>query len=226
LKALQETVRRSQTDQQTRVIEPLSAVKVGMDDVSSSIAGVQANVTSMRNQQEETRKLVDDIWSAVKIVLKQTEQAPVPVSAAPSPADSAALMFAAAQRDKLTGKADFALQTLFDLSQKYPDSPEAPMAVYEMGELYAANGEYDQALKAFDRVLEQFGDNPMRKDAQFRKAEQLASLGRKADAVKEFNGFAKQFPGDDKAAEALSRVRTLNAPAPAPAKARPKARAK
>ncbi len=223
LKTLQESVRKNQTDQQTKVIEPMSAVKIGMEDVSRDVSVLQTGLNSMNTRQAKTETTLTDLKTAVSIILKQTENVPqaTPVSAAPSAADAAALLFASAQRDKLAGKANFALQTFFDLSQKFPDSPEAPMAVYEMGSMYAANGEYEQALKAFDRVLEQFPDNPMRKDAQFHKAEQLASLGRRAEAVKEYNAFAKQYPGDDKAQEAIGR-----AAAPAPAKPKVKGKGK
>ena len=229
LQALQDTARKNQTDQQTRVIEPLSAMKVGLEDVSSGVAGVQANLATLRSRQEKMEGMLTDLSAAMRIVMKQTEggtQA-APVSVAPTASDAAALLFASGQRDKLAGKPNFALETFFNLSQQFPSSPEAPMAVFEMGTMYAANGEYEQALKAFDRVLEQFGDNPMRKDAQFYKAEQLASLNRRADAIKELNSFAKQYPGDDKAILAINRVKELNGPAtPNTSKSKAKGKAK
>lgn len=218
LKALQETVRKNQLDQQSKVIEPLSAVKIGMEDVSGGVAGLQASMTTMRTRQDQIDTTLKDLKAGVALVQKTVEQAPqptTPVSAAPSTADAAAILFATAQSEKLEGKLEFAIATFGQIPAKYPESPFAPKAWYEVGIIYAQNEQYSDALLAFDRVLEQFGDNPMRKDAQFRKAEQLASLGRRADAAKEFTAFAKQYPGDSKAAEAITRAAT---PAPAPAK--------
>jgi len=219
--ALQETVRRNQTEQQSRVFEPMAAVKQGMDDVSGNVSAIQASLTTMRSRQEKMEGTLNDLSAAIRLL---ATQAPVvaPQSTAspagPSAADAASLLFSAAQRDKLAGKLDFALSEFLDISQKYPESPEAPMAVFEMGSLYARNEQYEDAVKAYDRVLEQFGDNPMRKDAQFMKAEQLANMGRRAEAVREFNAFAKQYPGDANTARAIEHVRELQAPAAAKGK--------
>jgi TolA-binding protein len=229
LKGIQDSTRKTQTDQQSLVISPLNALKVSVDDTSADVAGMQGVLGTMRTRQEKMEGVLNDLSAQMRIVLQQTEhtQPATPVSAAPSASDAVAILFAAAEADRLSGKGNFALQSLGEISQKYPDSPYAPMAMFEIGSLYAENEEYGEALKAFDRVLEQYGDNPMRKDAQFRKAEQLANLGRKADAVKEFNSFAKQYPGDDKAPEAISRAKELSAPAaPANTKAKQPARPK
>ncbi len=219
--ALQETVRRNQTEQQSRVFEPMAAVKQGMDDVSGNVSAIQASLSTMRSRQEKMEGMLNDLSAAVRLLATQTPVvAPASSSgpSGPSAADAASLLFSAAQRDKLAGKLNFALSEFLDISQKYPESPEAPMAVFEMGSLYARNEQYDDAVKAYDRVLEQFGENPMRKDAQFMKAEQLANMGRRAEAVREFNAFAKQYPGDQNTARAIERVRELQAPAAAKGK--------
>lgn len=226
LHALQESVRSNQLEQQRRVFDPMAAVKVGVEDISGSVLGVDAKVEAMRKRQEAMEKSLYDLTAMVKVMMQTPAPTPAvePVSTGPSAADAASLLFASAQRDRMIDKHNEALQSFFDLSQNYPTSPEAPLAVYAMGEIYAGNEEYEQALKAFDRVLEQFPDNPMRKDAQFQKAEQLASLGRKSDAVKEFNSFAKQYPGDPNATRAIERARELLAPAAS--KAKPPAKGK
>jgi TolA-binding protein len=216
LQALQETTRRNQTEQQTRLFEPMQVVKQGMDDMSLSISAIQSHLNAADNRQKEMESKLTNIDGTTRLILKQLDSVPQPAPAvAGAPAsDTAALLFSSAQSDKLEGKLEAALGKFNEISQKYPEAPEAPKAVFEMGSIYAQNGQYDDAVKAFDRVLEQFGDNPMRKPAQFMKAEQLASQGRRPEAAKEFTSFAKQYPGDEKAPEALSRARELNAPAP------------
>ncbi len=228
LKSLQDSARKTQADQQSLVIMPLNALKVSADDTSADVAGMQGVLGTMRTRQEKMEGVLNDLAGQVKLIYQQNEhmQPAVPVSAAPSSADAAALLFASAEQDKLSGRSNFALQSFYDLSQKYPDSPLAPMAVFEMGTMYAANGEYGEAVKSFDRVLEQFGDNPMRKNAQYYKAEQLAGLKRNADAAKEFNSFAKQYPGDDLTPAAIARAKELSAPAPSNTKAKQPAKAK
>jgi TolA-binding protein len=230
LKALQDMVSKNQADQERRVFTPLERMKNDVEELSKGFASVDVNLQGVRRQQDEAKKVSDNIDSTVKLIFKWTEQAATqaaPVStAAPSTGDAAAILFASGQSEKLEGKLDFALATFGDISAKYPDSPFAPKAVFEIGSIYSQNEQYTDALKAFDRVLEQFPDNPMRKDAQFKKAEQLASLGRRPDAAREYLSFARQYPGDDKAAEARDRAKDLTAapPAAAPKGKQPKSK--
>jgi TolA-binding protein len=221
LQTLQGLMTRNQNEQQTRMFEPVAVVKQGMEDVSGSVSSIQANLNTMRSRQEKMEGMLNDLSAAVRLLASQPPpQAAAPTTASPSAADAAALLFSSAQKDRSVGNLEFALAQFGDISQKYPESPLAPIAVAEMGAIYAHHGQYTDALQAYDRVLEQFGDNPMRKEAQFRKAEQLANLGRRADASKEFTSFARQYPSDDLAPEAQARAKDLNAPAPNNTKAK------
>jgi TolA-binding protein len=227
--ALQDGMRRSQSEQQTKLIEPVSGMKLGIDDISGSVAGIQSSMTTLRTRQESVEKILNDLRGELGLIRSKLEQpvaisAVAPITVAPPATDSAALLFAAAQRDRLAGKVDAANAQFFEISQKYPESPEAPMAVFEMGALYAENDEYEQALKAFDRVLEQFGDNPMRKNAHYMKAVQLERLGRKPDAAREYESFARAYPGDVNGPRAAAKVRELRTPEPAKPKSAPKRR--
>ncbi len=230
LKSLQDSAGKSQAEQERRAYAPIERMKADVGDLFQSFNSVDLRMETLTKQQDATKKQSDEIAYVVKEILKKVEQQPVaapdPVSAAPSPADAAAILFASAQSERLEGKPDFALAAFGDIATKYPESPFAPKAVFEAGVLYAQNEQYGEALKAFDRVLEQFPDNPMRKEAQFKKAEQLANLNKRADAAREYTNFARQYPTDDKAATARDRAKVLTAPAPAPAKTKPAAKGK
>ncbi len=217
--AIQESLKTNQTEQQRRVFEPMSVLKTDVEDVSGSVAGMQAALTTMRGKQDKIESMLTDLAAAVRLLTTQ----PAATAATPdAPAgDPAALLFSAAQRDKLSGKLEIALGEFNEIAVKFPMAPEAPMAVFEMGSLYAKNEQYDDALKAYDRVLEQFGDNPMRKQAQFQKAEQLGNLGKRAEAAREYDAFAKAYPGDEDTPAALARAAEMRRPAAAKAKPTP-----
>jgi outer membrane protein assembly factor BamD (BamD/ComL family) len=146
------------------------------------------------------------------------------------------MAFATAERDRLAGKLQLAVQEFNDLATAYPTSPYAPMALYEQGMMYVQNEQPEDAIKAFDRLLEQFGDTPMRMPAQFAKAEQLAALAASAsspdtarkysaDAAREFTNFAKIYPEDEKAPIAKQRAAELSSPSAAkPKPSTPKSR--
>ena len=216
--AIQESLKNNQNEQQRRVFEPMAVLKADVEEVSGSVAGMQAALTTMRSKQDKIESMLTDLSAAVRLLA--TQPAPAAAAAAPDPGNGATLLFSAAQRDKLSGKLEAALGEFNEIAMKFPMSPEAPMAVFEMGSIYARNEQYEDALKAFDRVLEQFGDNPMRKDAQFQKAEQLASLGKRAEAAREFDTFVRTYPGDDLAKLALERGADMRR-GPAAAKAKP-----
>ena len=132
----------------------------GGHDQWSTVSAVESKINTMRTKQDK----MDDVLVNLsgQLGLLRQEQTKAPVS---NPADAAALAFAAAQRDRLTGSLQLAQGEFLDISTKYATSPEAPMSVFEIGSIYAQNGQYKDSVEAFDRVLEQFGENPMRKPA-------------------------------------------------------------
>lgn len=190
--------------QQKQIVDPLTAAKKSVDDLWNSTSSIESKVNAMRTDQGKMNDRLTSLSGQLGLMQQEMTKAP-----ATNPADSAALAFAAAQRDRLAGNLPFALSAFHEVSQKYPSEPWAPMAVLEIGNIYSQNGQYQDALAAYDRVLEQFGENPMRKPAQFHKAEQLANLGRNSDAAREYDSFAKQYPGDENAPVALQQAREL-----------------
>jgi TolA-binding protein len=215
---LQQKLASHQTDQQKLVIEPLAATKKSVDDLWRDVSAVQSNVNTIRTDQ---KKMGDSLTNVSgQIGLMQSKAA----EPATNPADAPALAFAAAQQEKLTGSLQLALGDFEDISKKYSSSSWAPLSLFEMGGMYAQNGQYQDALNVYDRVLEQFGENPVRKQAQFQKAVQLANLNRKSDAAKEYDSFARLYPGDDNAPIALQRARELRGGGTTPAKGKQKGR--
>lgn len=193
-------------DQQKRLIDPMAATRKAVDDLWSSVSAVESSVNSMRTKQDKMSDMLTNVSGQLGLMRDDMGK-----NAPPPGATEATVAFAAAERERLTGNLQFALGSFLEISQKYPMTPEAPMAVFEIGSIYAQNGQYKDAVDAYDRVLEQFGENPMRKPAQFQKAAQLANMGRNSDAAREFDTFARQYPGDDNAPEALQRARELRA---------------
>ncbi len=149
LKSVHTAVTKAQADQQSLVAGPLEKLKIIVDDTSADVSGIAGGFGTMRTRQEKMEGVLNDLAVQMKLVLQQTEHAQpaTPVSAVPSSADAVALLFAAAESEKLAGNSSFALQSLGEISQKYPDSPYAPIAMFEIGSLYAENEQYGEALE-------------------------------------------------------------------------------
>ena len=220
LAALQESSKANQIEQQRRVFEPMAGLKTNVEDISGRFDGVLAALSTMRGKQDKMETMLEDLSRAVRLLASQPAPAAAPTPEVSS-ADKVSLLFATAQRDKLAGNSQKALNEFNELAMAYPMSPEAPMAMFEMGSLYVEAEQYEDALQAYDRVLEQFGDNPMRKQAQFLKAEQLANLGKRSEAAREFDVFAKAYPGEDQARTAIERATELRRGGTGKAKATP-----
>ncbi len=218
VQALQLKVTDNATQQEKRIAGPIDQIKKSQDDLWQAFQGVQGSLDNLKGRQDKMDASLANVSGTLGLIREDMAKAaappPAPVSSAPA-ADAATLAFATAERDRLSGKLEFALQEFGDIATAYPTAPEAPMALYEMGMIYAAVPQPEDAIKAFDRLLEQFGDTPLRKSAQFAKAEQLAALGKNAEAIREYNNYAKIYPDDDNAAVAKQRAAELSNPSAA-----------
>src|SRR6188768_47149 len=178
---LQQKLAAHQTEQQKQLVEPLAATKKAIDDLWSGVSAMESKVNAMRTEQTKMSDSLTNISGQFGLLRQDMTKGPQS-----NPGDAAALAFYAAERDRLAGNLQLALSGFADVSQKFASAPEAPMAMFEIGNIYVQNGQYKDALDSYDRVLEQFGENPMRKPAQFQKAAQLANVGRNSDAAKEY----------------------------------------
>jgi TolA-binding protein len=194
-------------------------------------------MASLKTRMTAIETSLKGIDNVVQLVLNKVENPPPPptpvapavsatVTSAPTSAEAAIAAFGKAQSEKLSGSVEVALGSFLALARAYPETPQAPMAMFEVGSIYSQNSQFAQAAEAYDQVLERFGNNPLRSHAHFLKAQQLENQGSKPEAIKEYESVAKLYPGDDWAAQASARAKELKAPAPVPAKAAAKAPAK
>lgn len=229
---LQDRVSENAQQQEKRIAGPIDQIRKSQDELWQSFQGIQGSLDNIKGRQDKLDSSLTNVSGTLGLMRDDMSKAAAPPSApavtgsaAPS-ADPATLAYLAAEKDHLAGKLNFALREFMDLAAAYPNAPEAPMAIFKTGVIYAEYPQPEDALKAFDRVLEQFGDNPFRPAAQFAKAEQLAALGKNAEAAREFNNFAKLYPDDENAAVAKQRAAELTGGRAAPAKPNSKGKGK
>ncbi|MCA1574868.1 MAG: transglycosylase SLT domain-containing protein [Acidobacteria bacterium] len=78
--------------------------------------------------------------------------------------------------------------------ERYPQSPTAANALYQMGRGFYLQLKYDEALKYFQRVLEQFPDSMSAPDALSFTAGTYNRLKRTDEAVVAYRRFIERFP--------------------------------
>jgi soluble lytic murein transglycosylase len=82
--------------------------------------------------------------------------------------------------------------------QDYPESPNVPDAIYQVGRCYALEGEYTEAINWFERVIEQFPDHPIAKDALSQGASAYSRVNKPKEAIKRYQKFIETYPDDER----------------------------
>jgi tol-pal system protein YbgF len=129
------------------------------------------------------------------------------------------MLYQNANRDRLGGKTDLALQEYQEYVKLYGDGPLAPAAEYWVGDLYFAQGDYDNALRAFDQVLERYPANNKTPDALLMKGKTLVKLDKRNAGASDFRELIKRYPGSDAAVKARAQLKQMGLSAsPSPAR--------
>jgi len=81
------------------------------------------------------------------------------------------------------------------LDRRFPESPEAPVALVSAGDLLSRLGEPAAALQAFDRYLERRPDGALAPEALFGRARTFRQLARRQDEIDAWRRLLRAFPG-------------------------------
>ena len=110
-------------------------------------------------------------------------------------APTAAELFAEANAARRALDLRKATDLYLALDRRFPESPEAPVALVSAGDLLSRLGEPAAALRAFDRYLERRADGALAPEALFGRARTFRQLGRRQDEVDAWRRLLHAFPG-------------------------------
>lgn len=231
LATLQGAIQEQLRQQGKEVIAPVATAVAKIDEMTTAFQQVQnsmANVTTRIGNIEQQMK---DLSNAVRTM--QTPAAPPPSSPGnpgPGPGNpgpgtassgvptiSGEALYQNANRDRLGGKADLALQEFNDYLKYYGDAPLSPAAQFWIGNIYFGQGDFENALKAFDLVLEKYPANNKTPDATYWKGKTLMKLEKRNAAAAEFREVIRRYPGSEAAANAKLQLKQMGLSASAPA---------
>jgi TolA-binding protein len=220
LGSLQQGLTSAMAEQQGKLVQPINAVGIKVDQMSQSFGALQTSMDEITRRLARNDEKLTEILSNVR-TLSAAQQAPPPPPAASASSGpgistagaSADVAFQAAERDFRSGQNALAMEELGDFIGHFPTSPDAPKAQYHMGVIYDRGEQYEDSVKAYDAVLERYPENPNTRDALYGKAVALMKLDRKVEAKKEFKAFVDKYSTDDKAAQATQYLKELSGPA-------------
>lgn len=215
LGTLQQSLSAAMAEQQGKLVQPINAVGIKVDQMSQSFTALQTSMDETNRRLARQDEKINEILNNVK-TLNAPPAAPPPSAAGPgvaTPGASADVAFQNAYRDYLGGRSQLAMDEFVSFIQAFPTSENAPKAQYYMGVIFDRGEQYADSVKAYDAVMERYPENPATRDALYGKAVALMKLDRNTEAKKEFSAFLAKYPSDDKAAQAKQYLKELNAPA-------------
>jgi tol-pal system protein YbgF len=226
LATLQGAIQEQLRQQGKEVIAPVASVGSKIDEMATAFQQVQNSMADVTARMGKLEQQVMDLSNAVRTM---NTTAPPPGSTTgggnPGPTTSNVppisgdMLYQNANRDRLGGKTDIALQEYQEYVKLYGDGPLAPAAQYWVGDLYFGQGDYDNALKAFDQVLERYPANNKTPDALLMKGKTLVKLDKRNAGAGEFRELVKRYPSSDAAVKARAQLKQMGLSAsPSPAR--------
>lgn len=221
LGSLQQSLSAAMAEQQGKLVQPINAVGLKVDQMSQSFTAIQTSLDEINRRLARQDEKITETLSNVK-TLNAPPAAPPPSATGTvtgTPGASADVVFQNAYRDYMGGRSQLAMDEFVSFIQAFPNSEDSlkVKAQYYIGAIFDRAEQYADSVKAYDAVLERYPENPVTRDALYGKAVALMKLDRRTEAKTEFNAFLNKYPGDDKAAQARQYLKELNGPARPPA---------
>lgn len=226
LAGLQGAIQEQLREQGKQVAGPVVNLSSKLDEMTTAFQQVQNGMADVTTRLGNLEQQMKDLSNQVRVIGSPPAQPPTGgtpsspgVSSVP-PVDGKTL-YANADRDRLGGKNDLALQEYQQYVKYFGDGPFAPNAQFWIGYIYYTQGDYEDALKAFDDVLVRFSPNSKTPDAYLWKGTTLMKLGQRTAGAKEFRQVVKLYPGSEAATKARAQLKQLGLPvSSAPARKR------
>src|SRR5579864_3204011 len=221
LATLQGAIQEQLRQQGKEVMAPVVNVGSKIEEMSTAFQQVQNSMTDVTARIGKLEQQITDLSNAVRTI---NSPAPPPGSttggSGPGPTTSnippisGDMLYQNANRDRIGGKTDLALQEYQEFVRLYGDGPMAPAAEFWVGDLYFGQGDYENALKAFDQVLERYPANVKTPDALLMKGKALVKLDRRNAGASEFRALIKRYPSSDAAVTARAQLKQMGLSAP------------
>src|SRR5579872_6476447 len=212
--AIQEQLRQQGKD----VSGPVANFNTKIEELTNSFQQVQNGIADVTARLGKLEQQMVDLKNAVSTMPSPGAPPPgnsggtMPVGPPTSsvPPIPATTLYTNANRDRLGGKNDLALQEFNQYLQYYNNTDLAPAAQFWIGNIYFDQGDFEKALNAFDAVLERYSNNNKTPDALYMKGRTLVKLDRRTAGANEFRELIRRYPGSDAATKAKAQLKQLD----------------
>lgn len=226
LAGLQGAIQEQLREQGKQIVGPVAGLNGKIDEMTTAFQQVQNGMADVTTRLGNLEQQMKDLSNQMRTINTPAAAPPSGGGSSPSPGASSIppvdgkALYANADRDRLGGKNDLALQEYQQYVKYFGDGPFAPNAQFWIGYIYYTQGDLDDALKAFDQVLVQFSPNSKTPDAYLWKGTTLVKLGHRTEGAKEFRQVIKLYPGSEASTKARAQLKQLGLPVSSAARKR------
>lgn len=221
--ALQTSLTTTLTEQQSKVVAPVAALGLKVDQMGDEFSKVRESVADLGAQLRRLDTKLEDVSAAVRTL----NTPPPPPAATPGsptatqveqPPASAEVMFDNARRDYTAKRDKLAMDGFVDFLKYYGTSENAHRAQYYIAEIYSRNDQFEDAAKAYDAVLERYPPNSFTPEALYYKAVNLSKAKKRNEAIDTFQEFIRDYPTSEHVPMARQNLRSLGVSSISPPK--------
>lgn len=191
-----------------------------MEGVIGELAqAVQGLSKQFAEQANATRKLaadqmvtLEEVQTTVRVLREQLAEMNERLAAVAEKSTSpvgAIDLFENARGDYMAGNYLLAVDGFAAYLNASPQSRNAALAKYYIGEAYRLDRKLNEALAAYDRLIADHATSEQIPNARVRRAEVLNEFGRVKEARVEYDVVVKDWPNTDAAILAKQRLATL-----------------
>jgi TolA-binding protein len=173
-------------EQDRKLVPMVAAQGSRVDQVAASLSTMQQAFGDLTTSINRLQTQLVDLGNAVKVI----------ATPAPKP-PSAEELLKSADADRLGGKYELAAQGYADFLKSYGDSPQADLALFQLGISHYQLKDMEAAVNDFDALAQKYAKSSRVPEALFYKSKSLQSLGRASDATAACQELRRRFPRND-----------------------------
>jgi len=202
-----------------------------INNIIGSLSALQENVRDNKVQVQKLTQELDAIKKGVDMLTTLTTQAlsqmPAPVLGSPNtPAGSAPPpsppmpggvpasandYLAAAKEDYYAGRYQMAITGFEEFLKRFPTSPDAARAQFNIGESYFLQGKFKEAVDAYSQVIKNYrsSDPEAVADAYYKQGSAYENLKQRDQAIANYQLLRKDYSGTNGELQATQALRRL-----------------